>query len=79
MIVEVPCEGCKLVCQGCHAQIDPRIEAIARGLCVLAGRDPDQIRGYATGESPAWQSFTLEARKFLTAYDAVKAYEATLP
>jgi hypothetical protein len=68
--------------------MDEKIEAVARALCKLDGRDPDQKTrlpggrvGFQTfvGDTsiegpPIWESFKAEAEKFVVAIEAMRPF-----
>jgi hypothetical protein len=55
------------------AASDPRIEPIARALCVAHGLDPDHDQPPFPG--PLWERFILEARDWLAEHDAELLWE----
>ena len=55
------------------AASDPRIEYIARALCIAQGLDPDHDEPPYPG--PLWERFILEARDFLAEEDAQMLWE----
>ena len=54
------------------AATDPRIEYIARQLCIARGLDPDHIGPPYPGS--VWWTFIIQARDFLAADDAAEAW-----
>jgi hypothetical protein len=59
------------------ARADPRIEALARALCVAHGLDPDHDEPPYPG--PLWERFIIQARDFLAAADAAYAWRKSHP
>jgi hypothetical protein len=52
-----------------NATVDPRVEAIARVICIAKGIDPD-YEGLPYPPGPVWRMFIQEARIYIAAYDA---------
>jgi hypothetical protein len=59
------------------AASDPRIEYIARAICISHGLDPDHDQLPYPG--PLWERFILEARDFLAEEDAQVLWEQRHP
>jgi hypothetical protein len=65
-----------------HKNPDPRIEAIARKLCIQDGKNPDEdwrrngntmLAVHCTGNTARWTQYQLAARDILAAIDEVKS------
>ena len=54
---------------------DPRIEAVARAMCVAHGIGPNDTH-YDTG-CPMWQHRTALAQQHIAAYDTLRKMEKT--
>jgi hypothetical protein len=68
--------------------MDERIEAVARALCKLEGKDPDQKTHLPGGRvgfqtfveersmegPPLWEAFKTEAEKFVVAVEALQPF-----
>ena len=50
---------------------DPRIETVARAICLARGIDPD-TEGLPYPPGPIWEYFVPEASLFLAQYDAAR-------
>jgi hypothetical protein len=59
------------------AKSDPRIEILARAICVARGINPDRTGPPYRG--PVWELYILQARDFLAAFDAARAWEYRHP
>lgn len=57
---------------------DPRIEYVARAICVARGINPD-YRGFPYPPGPVWETFILQARDFLAADDAADRWAHRKP
>lgn len=51
---------------------DPRIERVARALCIVRGIDPDHV-GPPFPQGPLWEFYIPEAMRFLAQLDAALA------
>ena len=65
--------------------MDEKIEAVARALCTLDGKDPDQstrppggapgfqrfVSGSSIEAQPLWTSYKIEAERFVVAAEAL--------
>ena len=61
------------------AAADPRIEYVARALCIARGLNPDHM-GFPYPPSEAlWEAFILEARDFLAESDAARRSQKLKP
>lgn len=54
------------------ARQDPRIERVARALCIVRGIDPDHV-GPPFPDGPLWEVYIPEAMRFLAQLDAAMA------
>jgi hypothetical protein len=74
-----PLQGSKTLPLATKAQLsleriaarDPRIEVLARAICSARGINPD-YRGFPYPPGPVWETYILQARDFLAAYDAAR-------
>lgn len=68
--------------------MDEKIEAVARALCKLDGRDPDQLTrslggrvgfvrsaGMNSDGPPLWESYRAEAERFVTVAEALAPFQ----
>jgi hypothetical protein len=54
------------------ASHDSRIEKLARAICGARGINPD-YQGFPYPPGPVWETFIVQARDFLAAYDAAES------
>ena len=59
------------------AASDPRIEYLARQICIARGLDPDHSAFPYPG--PLWERYIIQTRDFLAAVDAVEAWRTRHP
>ena len=56
-----------------YGSVCSRIEAVARAMCWLDGRDPDQINAWT--RQPNWMAFGSQAIRHITTYDLLRKLE----